>query len=203
MLEDNAELAGARTETGLSAILLAVYHGQIEIAELLLKKAPRLDIFEAAAVGNAERIREILETDAGLKNSFAPDGWTPLHLAAFFGREQAALALVEEGADLHALSKNDNRNTPLHAAVAARKANLVRLLLAAGADANAKAANDWTALHLAAFSGDPVVMEILLAQHPNLNASNHEGQTALEIAVEKKHAAVAELLRQKQTKGMK
>lgn len=194
LLASKPELAEARTDAGLSALLVAVYLGQIEIAELLLRKVPSLDIFEAAAVGDAKRIVEVLASDLSLRNASSADGWTPLHLAAFFGREQATLALLEKGANLQALSKNASRNTPLHAAVADRKTNAVRMLLAGGADVDAKTGAGWTALHHAAFAGDRVIAEILLAHRPNLNAKNDKGQTALDVALEKGHKAVADLL---------
>ncbi len=195
MLASKPELAAARDGAGASALLVAVYHGQNEIAELLLKKLPGLDIFEAAAVGDAKRIGGLLESDSSLRNVFSADGWTPLHLAAFFGREQAALALVEKAANLQALSTNENRNTPLHAAVANHQTNLVRMLLAAGADVDAKTGAGWTALHTAAFIGDRVIAEILLAHDPDLSAKNGKGQTALDVALEKGHQAIADSLR--------
>ncbi len=196
ILRDNPQLASARTEAGDSPILQAAYHGHIQLAELLLKKAPELNIFEASAVGDAKRIQELLEADAIQVNSYAHDGWTPLHLASFFGRQEAALVLLGNGADIQALSKNETRNTPLHAAVANGKAELVNLLLAAGADGNAKAGNGWTPLHHAAFTGNQEITRILLAQRPEVNAKNDKGQTALEIAVEKGHPEIADLLRQ-------
>jgi ankyrin repeat protein len=199
MLRDNPQLANARTEAGDSPILQAVYHAHTQLAELLLKKAPELNIFEASAVGDAKRIRELLEADAIQVNSYAHDGWTPLHLASFFGRQEAALVLLENGADLHALSKNETCNTPLHAAVAKGNADLVKLLLAAGADANAKTGNGWTPLHHAAFTGNQEITRILLAQRPDANAKNDKGQTALMIAVEKGHPEIADLLRQQKS----
>jgi ankyrin repeat protein len=195
MLASKPELAATRNDAGVSALLVAVYHGQNEIAELLLPQAPSPDIFEAAAVGHAKRIGELLASDSSLRNAYSADGWTPLHLAAFFGREQAALALVEKGANLQALSTNENRNTPLHAAVANHQTNLVRMLLAAGAGVDAKTGAGWTALHTAAFIGDRVIAEILLAHHPDLSAKNDKGQTALDVALEKGHQAIADSLR--------
>src|SRR6185369_364649 len=51
-----------------------------------------------------------------LINAVAYDGWTPLHLAAFFGHAENVCLLLDAGADVHAVSHNGLKNTPLHAA---------------------------------------------------------------------------------------
>lgn len=71
ILVSNPELSNARNEEGISTILLAVYHGHAEIVELLLEKALHLNIFEAAAVGDAKRIRTLLGADVNQVNSYA------------------------------------------------------------------------------------------------------------------------------------
>ena len=67
-------------------------------------------------------------------NAFAYDGWTPLHLAAFFGHLDAARALIDAGADIDAFSRNGLTNTPLHAATAGRHGDVALLLVEHGAD---------------------------------------------------------------------
>jgi ankyrin repeat protein len=57
-----------------------------------------------------------------------------LHLAAFFGAQRAAQILLTHGADPRRIARNPMANTPLHAALAARHAAIVKLLLDAGAD---------------------------------------------------------------------
>ena len=195
LLDMDPMLANVRAESGESAILLATYYGRKEVAEMLLVSGAELDIFDAAAVGQAGCITALLKEDAARVNSYASDGWTPLHLAAFFGHAEAAEILLAHGANLQSLSRNSTANTPLHAAVASRKTDLVKLLLASRANVNAQAGNGWRPLHLAVHRGDKELTRILLAAGAEANAKNGEGQSALTIALEKSHEEVADLLR--------
>ncbi|MGH2379550.1 MAG: ankyrin repeat domain-containing protein, partial [Candidatus Limnocylindria bacterium] len=130
-------LAEAREPGGTSAVLTALYHGKPEICVLLLARKPRLDIFEAAAVGDVERTRALLDEDPSRANAFAPDGFHPLGLAAFFKRADVVALLVHRGADPAPASRNPQAFTALHSAVAsdagACDMGIVRALVEAGA----------------------------------------------------------------------
>ena len=108
-----------------------------------------------------------METDRcrpRLINSYSHDGWTPLHLAAFFAGASLVEALLEHGADVNARAQNGTNNMALHAAATARNLAAVRALVEHGADVNARQEGGWTALHSAALSGD-VEMARLLISH--------------------------------------
>src|SRR3954454_21243086 len=116
MLSAEPTLSDARSRTGESAILTAVYHRQKEIVNLLVARGAPLDLFEASAAGEIERVERLLRGGGGaLINSYSSDAWTPLHLAAFFGHTKIAETLLAHGADVAARSRNANANTPLHA----------------------------------------------------------------------------------------
>jgi ankyrin repeat protein len=53
-----------------------------------------LDIFEACALGDAECVKALLESDGRLANAVAQDGFGPLGLACFFGHEPVARMLL-------------------------------------------------------------------------------------------------------------
>src|SRR5690242_19348509 len=80
MLREDAKLVDTRDENGLSPILAALYHGQNEITTTILRRRPSLNIFEAAAVGDAARVREIVSRDPTEANRTSTDGYTPLGL---------------------------------------------------------------------------------------------------------------------------
>jgi hypothetical protein len=148
LLAMDKRLATARAENGLSLILTATYQGQHKLAAALAAAKGELDIFEAAATGNLEEVKANLQYDPDALNAFATDGFTPLQLACYFGRQDVAQHLLEAGADVHAVSQNAMRIQPLHAAVANGTGNLsiAKVLLEKGADPNAKQQDDFTPL---------------------------------------------------------
>jgi uncharacterized protein len=155
------------------------------------------EIVDAATIGDETHLREMLEEDAALATVYSADGWTPLHLAAHFGHTAAARMLLAAGADVHAWSRNDLANQPLHAAVAGQASvELITLLLDAGADVNASEHGGFTPIQQCAENGNLTVIELLLARGADAQAKADDGRTALAFALAGGHDAVAALLRQ-------
>jgi ankyrin repeat protein len=126
----------------------------------------------------------------------SPDGWTALHLAAFFGHASTVALLLARGADATLWSRAFERNLPLHAACAGRteKAEVVRALIAATPDLDARQGGGWTPLMLAAANGMAASVQLLLAAGADWTLANDAGQTAVALAREYGHTAVAERL---------
>jgi ankyrin repeat protein len=195
MVSADPTLIDARGRTGESAILTAVYHRQKEIVNLLVARGVSLSLFEACAAGEVERVERLVESDRSAINTFSTDGWTPLHLAAFFGHVKIAELLLAQHADVNARSRNHNGNTPLHAALAGNHKMVAGLLIGQGADVNAADGAGWRPLHLAAANNNVEVIKTLVAQGGDVTAPNGEGQTPLSLATEKNHREAAVLLR--------
>ena len=177
-------------------ILSAVYRGKRDELTTLLAAEPALTLFEAAALGDAARVRELARAEPAALAQRSPDGWPPLHLAAHFGHGDAVDALLAARADVRARSDNGEANTALHAALAGRpSARVVSALLTRGADANARDGGGHTPLHIAAFGGDVALIDTLLAHGADAEARAHDGRTALAIAEDKGHAPAARRLR--------
>src|SRR5688572_2186674 len=90
LVQARPELAEARDDDGVSAVRRAVYARRDQIAEILLDANPALDVFDVAAVGRTRGVEALLADEKGLALARASDGFTALHLAAFFGHEDAA-----------------------------------------------------------------------------------------------------------------
>lgn len=193
MASANPALVDACSRTGESAILTAVYHRRKDIVNLLVARGAAMSIFEACAAGEVERAERLVDRSA--VNGYSADGWTPLHLAAFFGHTKIAELLLAHEADVTARSRNANGNTPLHAALAGNHKFVTGLLIGGGADVNAPDAQGWRPLHLAAASNNLDAMKTLIAQGADVWAANGEGKTALSLAQEKNHKEAAALLR--------
>ncbi len=191
-------LAAERDADGVSATMHALYHGRAEIAEAIAASLPGLDIFEAAALGRAERVLELLAGEPSLAGSRSPDGFTALHYPAFFGRGDAvgaSRALLAAGADVNARSANDLSVLPLHSAVAGDHDDVVAVLLDAGADVNATQRHGWTPLHGAAQNGVDATVDRLLAGGADRAARNDDGKSAADLAAAAGHEALAARLR--------
>lgn len=196
LLAEDPALLNAKSDTGQDAVLLSKYYGRQDITGHLLSLGPKLDVFTAAAVGDAASVLRELDHDPTLLAAYSSDGWTPLHLAAFFGHKDLALTLIERGAQVDARSTNAMNNTPLHAATAGRKAELAQLLLERGADVNARQHGGWTPLHGAAQNGDRAIVELLVAHGAETKLRAENNQTPLDLALLHGREDIAGLLDQ-------
>jgi len=194
LLAEEPALASSRDEQGVSIVLRARYRQQTETVDALLAYRPELDLFSAAAVGDALRMGSILELDYAAAQVFAGDGFSALQLACYFAQPACARLLVERGANIEAVSKNGMELRALHAAAAGRNLECVELLLEHGADANSPQHGGWTALHAAVGIPDLRMVALLLAHGADPRLPNDFGQSPLELAREKNDPAMLRLL---------
>jgi uncharacterized protein len=195
MVSADPALIDARSRTGDSAILTAVYHRQKEIVNLLVARGAAMTVGEASAAGEIERVEHLVGADPASVRSYSADGWTPLHLAAFFGHAKVVEFLIARGAEVSAASRNATGNSPLHAALAGNHQFVAGLIVGAGGDVNAADRAGWRPLHIAAANNNLDGMKALIAQGADVSAANGDGQTALAIAQEKNQREAAALLR--------
>ena len=117
----------------------------------------------------------------------------PIHDAAKNGNLAGVQAELDKGVNV--IEKEDNYGrTPLHHASTNGHKKIVELLIAKGADVNAKSKYTGTPLRAAAEKGHKEIAELLIAEGANVNA-NHGGHTPLDWAISRKHPETVDLLR--------
>jgi ankyrin repeat protein len=157
LLRERPELVTATDEHGVSALLLSVYHRRPDARDALLAAGAPVGPLEAAALGDT---RALDGADLSVRGG---DGFTPLHLAAFFGGVEAVRAILATGADPDADNENTFKVHPIHSAVAVGDHASVRALLEAGADPNVEQQGGYTPL-TAAIHHEDAEMEALLRE---------------------------------------
>jgi uncharacterized protein len=188
-------LLGERNAQGQSPLALATYLGLNEFVQQLRPLAPPLTFHDACLLGDAARVEALLP-GADL-NAFAPDGFTGIALAAFFGHTQLALRLLEAGADPNLRAANAQQVNALHAAVARADVPLVEALLRAGADANLAQQGGVTPWMGAASRGSRALLGLLLLFGADPQARDAQGRAAPVLARDHGQAELADWLEQR------
>ncbi len=168
------------------------------VAVVLAVAAPAAaasDIAEAVRRGDADAVRRLVASKADV-NEPQGDGTTALHWAAYNDDVESAEVLIRAGANIQATTRN-GAITPLWLGATQGSAGVVKLLLAAGANANARSADGATPLMTAAASGSVDAVRFLLDKGAEVNAADTaRGQTPLMFAAAADRAAVVtELLK--------
>lgn len=187
--------ATERNPEGISPLMMALYHQQSAIIRILLSKGIELDIHEASALGQDGRVKLLLELDQELLNTYSTDGFTALHLAAFFDEPEVVDVLIEAGANPKLEAHNYMHVQPIHSAAAGKNVHIVEKLLEAGADVNAVQQHDFTALHAAAQEGLDDMVRMLIRHGADRNALDDKGRTPADLAETNGHHGIADLLR--------
>lgn len=195
IIKANPRVVNEKDDTGETPILAALFQGRKEIVDLLISSGTRLSIFEAACVGNIDRVRELLKQQPQIANSKGFGGATALHFAAFLGHKEIVSLLLQNKAEVNIIATGFGNATPLHSAVANNHIEIAEMLLSNGAMVNAKQAGGLTPLHETALAGHKELAELLIRKGADVNIKDDNGRTPLAIAIEKKQEAVADILR--------
>ena len=191
MLVAEPDLARAKTDQGVSPLLTAVYSGRNEIRDLLLSLDAPLDLHEAAATGNLQRVHQFIDKNPQRAKEYSTDGFPVIALAAVFGHLPVVHCLFENGADLNAAAINGTGYNALTGAVASGHAEIVAWLLAHGADANYRYGAGYSPSITAAANGHLEILKTLVEHGGDLQTQTNDGKTALDFAQERGHPEVA------------
>jgi len=189
----DASLPSARNDSGVSAVLTAVYMGRAEIRDFLIATGASLDLPEACAIGNLARVRELVENNHAEANSFSPDGFPVVALAAFLGHLEIVQYLASHGADINAAATNGSGYNALTGSVTSGHVAVVQWLLEHGANANYRYSAGYSPLLTAAANGRLDIAKLLLAHDADPHATTNDGKSPLSLAKERNHPEVAAL----------
>ena len=153
---------------------------------------PPLSLQEAAAIGDVNAVRSLLENGTYVDNVEDPMRKTALTRAVIGSHKDVVELLLSAGADVNISSENGN--SLLGNAVQNNNIDLVNLFLSAGADVNIKDGNGRTPLFVAVQNGNINIVKLLLDAGADVNAKDRIGMTALILAIRDGNKEVVELL---------
>src|SRR5438445_1575329 len=162
LLATSPALASSKAKNGVSAILLALYYGHQDIAQAIAAKKGGLDIFEASVPGKLERLKNLIEQDRALVETYSPDGFTPVALATYLGQKSVTEYLIEKGANVNAIAKNATGFTALTGAVANNHVEISKILVKRGANVNHRYEGGVSPLMEACLNGNLELVNFLL-----------------------------------------
>lgn len=170
--------------SGVSLALACIYRGRDMVARRLIEAGHRFGLHEAAALGDAIQVAAVLDAAPWSVDLLAPDGWSALHLAAFFGRAEAASLLLARGADASLWSRSFERNLPIHAAAAGRNHDLaiLEILIPATGDIDALQGEGHSALLIAASAGKRAWVERLVRAGADPKRRTKDGKGVADLA---------------------
>lgn len=195
LLDQDSTLIGAKNAQSQSPVLFSIYNRQKEIRDFLVSRGAVLELHEAAAAGDLQRVKELVEKDAALARSYSPDGFPVVALAAVFGNFEITKYLHAKGADINAAATNGSGYNALSGTVTSGHTEIVKWLLENGAEPNYRYSNNYSPLLNAAANGHLEILKLLQARGADLHAKTSDGKNALAYAEERKHTAIAEYLR--------
>ncbi|KAG7394400.1 hypothetical protein PHYBOEH_005243 [Phytophthora boehmeriae] len=165
----NAQINAATRDGGWTALHLAVITEEIEVVQELLTAGATLDAIDA-------------------------DGQTPLLQACLGGQLEVVRFLLDAGANPS--HQNKQAHSPLHYLAAfCRDRQLLRDIIAGGADVNAKSMKLNTPMHFAAMNGNEVATQVLLEHGASASVINEDKKSVVYLAKKWRHRSVEDLVR--------
>ena len=190
-----------RDNNGVTPLHRAALNSNEDVVELLIangadvnvrnteKETPLLGL---AAQFGLKDIVELLISHGADVNGKDTSGTTSLHLVAVGEAGEMGKAF---GLGLAGLFREGGVWVPMHFPTSAELLDTGKLLIAHGAEVNAKNSLGETPLHVAASNGLRDLAEALIAHGADVNAEDKYGWTPLQLVAEKGHQEIADLLR--------
>uniref|UniRef100_A0A8C3QSS1 K Homology domain-containing protein n=1 Tax=Cyanoderma ruficeps TaxID=181631 RepID=A0A8C3QSS1_9PASS len=184
LLLDSGAQVNMPADSFESPLTLAACGGHVELAALLIERGANLEevndegytpLMEAAREGHEEMVALLLAQGANINAQTEETQETALTLACCGGFSEVADFLIKAGADIEL-----GCSTPLMEAAQEGHLELVKYLLAAGANVHATTATGDTALTYACENGHTDVADVLLQAGADLEKQEDFRKTVLE-----------------------
>ncbi len=215
LLKYDPGLVFSKDAKGDTAVKWAALREHREMFDLLLASNAECTVYEAAAMGALEKVKVLLKDDPTLVCGFDQKGYMAIQWAAYRGHKEVVELLLANGAECTLLvaaaigdlektrailkentelvfGKDAAGGTPLEYAAYWGHKEVAELLLANGANVNARNNDGTTVLNTAAYQGHKEIVELLLANGADVRAK--EGYAPLDCAVSQGHKEVVKLL---------
>ncbi|XP_011945893.1 PREDICTED: ankyrin repeat and KH domain-containing protein 1 isoform X15 [Cercocebus atys] len=198
LLLDSGAQVNMPADSFESPLTLAACGGHVELAALLIERGANLEevndegytpLMEAAREGHEEMVALLLAQGANINAQTEETQETALTLACCGGFSEVADFLIKAGADIEL-----GCSTPLMEASQEGHLELVKYLLASGANVHATTATGDTALTYACENGHTDVADVLLQAGADLEHESEGGRTPLMKAARAGHLCTVQFL---------
>jgi ankyrin repeat protein len=186
---------------GRTPAMLAMQEKSALVAQYLVRAGATVNLHLAAYLGDTEKVANLIKGATDL-NAAGEDGWTALHYAANYDRREIADLLITAGAKINTKGKygntplhladvntarlllsagadlearNEDGGTPLHRATIFGRTAVVELLIASGANIEAKTVGQTASespLEIAIGDGDIDIVRLLAPRVKDINADS-------------------------------
>jgi len=205
LIKDSPDLINSQGSQGGTPLHTAALNGQLAVARFLLANGADVNSQETrdrstplhlAARAGGKSMVELLLANGARVDVQKPDGNTPLFVAAFRGYRSVVEVLLANQANPNIPGDGTTRSprSPLHAVAGANNSEIAALLLANGAEVDARDKGGATPLHDAASAGATNAAVLLLEHRAEVNARDRDERTPLHYAALNGHTAAAALL---------
>lgn len=173
LLEGDPGAATARDDDGLTPLMHAAYRGRGPVFEAIVAANAPADAWDRLLLGEAD--------DLPAPDEWSPDGFTPLHIAAFARNAEAAAALLATGADPNVFATASfARVTPLGTCSFAGALDVARVLMRNGANPGLTEVEGGTPLEVARANGDEQLVALLFVSHSHWQIDNVRAALAVD-----------------------
>ncbi|KAI6773002.1 hypothetical protein HG530_003960 [Fusarium avenaceum] len=190
-----------KDKDGRTPIFYAVWSGNVEIVQRLVKEGASINIRDILGVtpvtyavsnGNHEVVKILLE--AGGSSLADTDVGTRLLISAIHKSQQQVVKQLIEAGNTDVNARDKNGTTLLLLAVDSKDVTIVKLLLKGSADVNIGDNDGWTPLLQAVKYGDQALVQLLLDSGAAINTADGDGRTPLTLAIVSHHDGIVQLM---------